>query len=287
MTPSIWTASYRSKAEWDGALVMRTEIDSILGDIDDSLLHPLRHTVLRAWCAACQSVQHMGLTWHFGGVDENGVARVGWTETALCGGCGLNSRMRAVVDFVRRTGVRGDCLLAEQLTPSTPVFRTMFDSVICSEYLGPDLQPGSIHVRGKNSVRHEDLTALSLDDSSVDLIVTQDVFEHIPDFDGAFAECRRVIRPGGRLVFSIPFFPDQGATEIIASIGTDGSISHVGAPEIHGNPLGGGSLCFQHFGWDILDRLRSAGFSDAAAHAYRGAWQGHLLGPSFVFEASR
>jgi hypothetical protein len=63
-------------------------------------------------------------------------------------------------------------------------------------------------------------------------------------------------------------------------------VQHVEPPEIHGNPLGGGSLCFQHFGWDILDRLRAAGFATAAAHAYRGAWQGHFHGPSFVFEAT-
>lgn len=286
MRPSIWSGSYRSMSEWDADSSGRDEIDRVFNSMDDALVHPLRHSALRAWCAACEQSRHMGFTWHLGSVHD-GSARIGSTETGICAGCGLNSRMRAVVDFVRRTGVRGDCLLAEHLTPSTPVFRTMFDSVICSEYLGPNLKPGSMHMRGKVRVRHEDLTGLSLADTSVDMVVTQDVFEHIPDFDTAFEECRRVLRPGGRLVFSIPFFPDQESTEVIASVAADGSVSHVGAPEIHGNPLGGGSLCFQHFGWDILDRLRSAGFSDAAAHAYRGAWQGHLLGPSFVFEASR
>lgn len=42
---------------------------------------------------------------------------------------------------------------------------------------------------------------LPFDDSSFDLVVGHAVLHHLPDLDAAFAEFRRVLRPGGALVF--------------------------------------------------------------------------------------
>lgn len=54
------------------------------------------------------------------------------------------------------------------------------------------------------TVHQADLTdPLSfLDDESVDLVVSQLVLEHIPNWDPVFAEFARVLRPDGRFVFS-------------------------------------------------------------------------------------
>jgi hypothetical protein len=46
----------------------------------------------------------------------------------------------------------------------------------------------------------------------------------------------------------------------------DGSIEHLLEAEIHGDPVAGGVLCFYHFGWDLPDAVRAAGFR-------RAAWQ--------------
>lgn len=45
---------------------------------------------------------------------------------------------------------------------------------------------------------------LPFDESSFDLVVSNTVFEHVEDLEGAAAEIARVLRPGGRLV---AFFP--------------------------------------------------------------------------------
>ena len=47
-----------------------------------------------------------------------------------------------------------------------------------------------------------------------------------------------------------------------------GTISHLLPPEYHADPL-----CFYHFGWDLLDALRSLGFRDTLALIY---WTGEL-----------
>ena len=47
--------------------------------------------------------------------------------------------------------------------------------------------------------------SIPLDDETVDLIVTQEAFEHIQNPDKAINECFRVLRRGGVIYFQVPF----------------------------------------------------------------------------------
>lgn len=289
--PSIWLGNFTSKREFDA----RTggAFFDVLDTIDDRMLASRHGFSLKAYCAACEAITSMSVTWHFCGTNQNGDVNPAWTETSVCGICGLNSRMRALVDFLT-SQYRGPeirrVFLAERTTPTFKVFKSRYKHVIGSEYLGPQFRPGQIAplVNGHPLVRHEDITALSFPPSSFDLVVTQDVFEHIPLFPKAFAECARVLSPGGRLLFTIPFSSSQQATVIRASVAADGNIEHHLPAEFHGNPMSAkGILCFQNFGWDVLDSLQKSGFEDVFAAMYWGPWQGHLGFPFFVFSAHR
>jgi len=152
--------------------------------------------------------------------------------------------------------------------------------------MGANISPGENILFKNHLVRHEDLTKLSFANASFDIVVTQDVFEHIGDYKAAFSEYRRVLTSKGIMAFTIPFFPNQKCTEIRVQLNSDGYIQYLLTPEYHSNPVGDrGSLCFQHFGWDILDTLRQVGFSIASAHLYWGPWQGHFGIPFFIFSA--
>ena len=59
-----------------------------------------------------------------------------------------------------------------------------------------------------------------------------------------------------------------------ARVLADGGIEHLLEPEIHGDPVAGGVLCYYHFGWDLLDALRAAGFRDATWHRVWSAREG-------------
>jgi SAM-dependent methyltransferase len=105
-------------------------------------------------------------------------------------------------------------------------------------------------------VRNEDLRALTFSDSSFDLLVTQDVLEHVPNPDSAFREIARVLRPGGLHIFTVPCYSKP--TRERARQRPDGTIELLDAPEYHGNPVDpNGSLVITEWGPDLVDRIRS------------------------------
>ena len=54
------------------------------------------------------------------------------------------------------------------------------------------------------TVLEGDAASLPLDDGAVDAVVLLDVLEHVPEPRAVVAEARRVLRPGGTLVLSVP-----------------------------------------------------------------------------------
>jgi SAM-dependent methyltransferase len=201
--------------------------------------------------------------------------------------------MRAVIDLMdrldERDGFPARIYVAERLTPAYRVLAAHYPGLVGSEYLDPALTSGTEVEHGPEAlhVRHEDLTRLSFEDATFDRVVTMEVFEHVPAYRAALHACRRVLRPHGSLIFTVPFFPEQRTTEVRATVANDGTIIHHLPAEYHGDPVRveAGALCFQHFGWDLLDDLRAVGFATATANLYWGPWQGHLGRPYFVFEA--
>jgi len=134
-------------------------------------------------------------------------------------------------------------------------------------------------------VRHEDVEALSFPDNSLDLIVSNDVFEHVPHPDKAFSECARVLKPGGVLLATIPFHAAENTSVTRAQL-TDGRLEQLLPAAYHGNPVSAdGSLVFTDFGWDMLDMMRKAGFSNVGVEVYGSVEYGHLGGGQIVFRA--
>jgi ubiquinone/menaquinone biosynthesis C-methylase UbiE len=60
---------------------------------------------------------------------------------------------------------------------------------------------------GRLSFQVEDAAKLSFGDTSVDLVLSQNVFHHIPNWENAVQEIARVLSPGGYLVWLDLTFP--------------------------------------------------------------------------------
>ena len=264
MRTPAWTVECRSAAEFYAAL------------------GPLRARRRRAeWRAASRhrGIQRWGVRGRCGpcGRDvefsvEN--VRDDWDsvyrEYLACPLCGLSNRQRFVASYVMRHG--GDVYMYEYVT-ELYAFLSRRARLTGSEYLGPGYPGG----RAYDGVRHEDAGRLSFADCTFDLAVSSDVFEHVPDIGEALSECCRILRPGGRMLATFPFFRSTtGRTVRRARLEGD-TVRHLLPEQYHGNPLSEkGSLVFYDYGWDFLDTCREAGFSDAYALAYYDARLGHV-----------
>ncbi len=138
-----------------------------------------------------------------------------------------------------------------------------------------------------SKLRHEDVTSLSFQDSTCDLIVSNDVFEHIHQPMAAFRECARVLRPDGVMLATFPFLSNELAS-VTRAKRSDTGIENLLPEEFHGDPISNkGSLVFTDFGWDVLERFREAGFKDAVLEVYRKVDYGHLGAGLLVFRLTR
>lgn len=137
------------------------------------------------------------------------------------------------------------------------------DRILFCEYFGDRVAPGESVPVEDLTVRNEDMTRMTLADASTDLILHQDVLEHIPDYRAALSDTLRVLRPGATTIFTAPFFHLLDQTFVRASLDEAGTVVHHAEPELHGDPLvPEGILAFYNFGWSLIDDMREVGFED-------------------------
>lgn len=124
-----------------------------------------------------------------------------------------------------------------------------------SEYLGPDYTPGEINEQG---VMHQDVCNLGFQDNIFDIIISQDVMEHVYDYKKGFREIYRVLKPKGICLMTIPFYCDREKVKERARI-INGEVKYLEIPEYHSSPQGK-SLVFTEFGWNLVNFLQDIGF---------------------------
>lgn len=241
-----------------------------------------------AHCAACGGRRPLLVDTQWGGLVESAGWRPNWRERLECAACGMNNRQRLMVALIQGWATHhpgGRLYLMEQVTP---IFLWADQTLAAShalsgsEYLGPQYSSGET-VQG---VRHEDIERLSFEAGSLDLIVSNDVFEHVPDPWQAFRECRRVLRTGGLMLATIPFYDQENTSRPRARLCAAG-IKHLLPAQYHGNPVSvDGSLVFTDFGWDVIHQLHEAGFASALIDAYVSTDRGHLGGMQLVLRAT-
>lgn len=215
-----------------------------------------------------------------------------YRETLIANG--LLSRNRAVLLVLERVYGSLDQLkqkeiyLVEALTGfATWLSERLGDEhLLCSEYL-EDAE------RSFSDIPHQDLCALTFPDGTFDLVLCNELFEHVQDLDQAFQEIARVLKEGGRLVATCPMA--FGQVDEIVKVRRNphtGETHHLMEAEFHGDPVRpeAGSLVYRIPGWDVLSRLRNAGFADAKMH-HIASWKHGVLGSDLpgvlVIEAQR
>ncbi len=217
-------------------------------------------------------------------------------ETGICVVCRSTNRQRQMAYMLCRSlaawkGYRVASLPSLRKNDALAIYNTEASGSLhrqletmkgysCSEYYGPNHAPGAT----VNGVRHEDLARLSFADRSFDFVLSSDVFEHVPRPYVAHREVFRVLKDGGRHIFTVPFHQTQYFDEILVEMEGD-KPKFLKPPIYHLDPLSpDGILLHTIFSLELLLKLREIGFR---THMYRlyNPWLG-ILGPNgIVFEA--
>ncbi|WP_063532644.1 class I SAM-dependent methyltransferase [Burkholderia sp. MSMB1589WGS] len=196
-------------------------------------------------------------------------------ESGTCSHCGSSSRQRQMALMLRRRFhvgpigpiefPRGFCVYNAESNGPLHKRLSKLPGYVCSEYFGDRYRSGEI-VKG---VRHEDLQKLSFRDASVDVVLSSDVLEHMPAPYDAHRDIFRVLKPGGRHIFTVPFNPSRYEDDVRARL-VDGEIEYLAEKQFHGDPVrpGEGILVWTIFGVDMLHKLEQIGYVARAWNLY-------------------
>jgi SAM-dependent methyltransferase len=157
------------------------------------------------------------------------------------------------------------------------------DGYVGSEYLGPGVPSGAV----RGGVLHVDAQRTHFPDASFDVVLSSDVLEHVPRPADAHREIHRVLRPGGRHVFTVPFYEHRFTCETRAEEDGAGGVRHLAEPVYHEDPVRpGGALVFNVFAMELLCDLERVGFTPRLC-LVRAPWLGILGANGIVVDARK
>jgi SAM-dependent methyltransferase len=238
---------------------------------------------INRFCLCCNAKTSMTINFDNSTLVDS-VPIPNWREALVCNVCQMNNRQRLIGKLIQSEVSKNPNLCLYIMEQVTPIYKWLTGTfpnleIKGSEYLGYEFEGGVFY----DGIRHEDVMNLTLAPESVDLIVSNDVFEHIPDFRKGLEECVRVLRVNGTMLLTIPFYTSHDCSEVRATF-HENKLKLIKSPQYHGNPLSpDGSLVFHDFGWDLMDTFKSLGFGTVSCEFYADDRFGHLGNGLIIF----
>jgi len=189
-------------------------------------------------------------------------------ESMNCSSCGSGSRKRHVVKTILEIFAPEHKSLteAQQILQNLSIYSAAASGdafhlglehnnpdFFCSEYF-----PGVKEGEYRDGIMCQNIEQLTFNNEQFDLVITEDVFEHIRKPDRAFKEVSRVLKPNGCHVFTIPFCFYQKTLSRVDTA-TDKDIYLLPA-SYHIDPIRDRALVYTDFGYDMFEKLSLLGF---------------------------
>ena len=186
------------------------------------LAQVVRHGFMRGTCPVCESTAIFYL-------------KGAWIRGDLrCARCGSRPRNRALMEVLSRQFPLWRDYHIHESSPGAPLlgkFSRECRGYTPSHYF-TDLPRGAY----RDGFRSEDLEAQSFADGTFDLVITQDVLEHVFDPAAALREIARTLKPDGAHVFTVPWYYWR-STVVRARRTPARGVEHLLEPDYHGNPI--------------------------------------------------
>ncbi len=171
----------------------------------------------------------------------------------ICAICGSIPRQRAIIRVMEMEFPRYRGMKIHESSPGGASSRKLQRECenYTSAYYYPDVPPGSY----KHGTRCENLEKMTFSDDSFDLLVTQDVMEHVLNPARAFAEIARGLKPEGAHLFTVPYYGNRKTVQ--RAMETSDGVRILKEKIFHGNPIDReGSLVVTEWGSDMIDFIR-------------------------------
>ena len=201
-------------------------------------------------CEVCGKIQNM--------VVENVNPETGervlpnWRESIVCPECACSNHLRFLIGKIRKEYQEGmKVLLYEYGTTLYLYARHYIPDVTACECGGREREP----IQEGDQIIYENPCEMGQPSGCFSLAIANDLWEKTEDAQAAWREAARVIKKGGKLIFTTVF----NANSVDSAPGV--------------------------FGWDILDKLKEAGFRDAYVKADFSIEEGYLGWLPMYFEA--
>lgn len=169
-----------------------------------------------------------------------------------CALCDSIPRQRALVNAIDLFGAGWEGKVIHESSPYGQA--SQYIKRKCKDYSESQYFINIPYGGNHHGVRCENLEQLTFKNNSFDILITQDVFEHVLNPDLAFKEINRVLKPGGIHIFTMPWYPKQNTVRRAKYV--NNNIKFLMDPIYHGNPVDeNGSLVTFDWGIDFPDYI--------------------------------
>ncbi len=189
-------------------------------------------------------------------------------ESLRCPGCGANSRDRLLIHALGMALGRKPPLREWPADPNFRIFETTgyrgHPPFLAEKYDYYNTKYDSDEIaKGADPRYYADVQNMPYPDEFFDCALSSDVFEHVRLDEQAFREVFRVLKPGGVFALQVPYAHGT-KTRVLVQPDGDQDI-FLQPPEYHAED----TLVYRIYGRDLLERLRTHGFTVGRIHMVR------------------
>jgi SAM-dependent methyltransferase len=183
-----------------------------------------------------------------------------------CVRCGSIPRQRAVKIVLEQYFPNWRELQIHESSPGVRWKRRM--SRECKNYVASYYFEGIPFGTHVDDAICQNLELQTFGDNQFDVVVTQDVMEHVYNAEAAFSEIARTLRPGGMHIFTTPRYKKQKTA--YRAVMKNGKVKFLAEPAYHRNPIDAkGALVTVDWGDDIEEIVCEASKMKTHAMAFK------------------
>jgi SAM-dependent methyltransferase len=209
------------------------------------------------------------------------ISKTTWLrDNFICSNCGSIPRQRALMLVIEKYYPNWKNLSIHESSPDVCAITNKFTAE-CKNYIVSQFYQHEELGIFINGYRNENLEKQTFCDEIFDIVITQDVVEHLYNPEKVFFEIARTLKHGGAHIFTVPIINKFNKTEIWAKKNDNGEPVFLKTAEWHGNPIDNrGSPVTMHWGFDIIDFIKKhSGLDTKIEYLYNlhyGIWAEYI-----------